>query len=163
MFSLIRILFVIMMLFGTFSNVQASHIKGQKHSYTDHKHDCTQSSKPFCLDDISVPNNVVVVHVLGAVCSFCSLGIQKKLSKLPFVDLSKYNHRGSLMEIEKQRLTIAIKPGEKANIKAHIKSIYKAVRAGGYDPKRAYVGKGKNKIAVYNAKGMKCSIDRGTC
>ena len=66
------------------------------------------------------------------------------------------------MEIEKQRMTIAIKPGHKVGM-AEIKLIYKTVTDGGYEPKRAYVGKANNRITVYNSKGEECSIDMGTC
>ena len=63
------------------------------------------------------------------------------------------------MDIEKQLMTIAIKPTKKANINM----IYKAIINAGYEPKRAYVSKGKNRITVYNAKGKICSLNQGTC
>jgi hypothetical protein len=67
--------------------------------------------------------------VHGIVCSFCSVGVRKKLSKLPFIDKSKYKD-GVLVEIESQKVTIAIKPGAKLDVNAAFESI----KSGGYEP-----------------------------
>jgi len=95
--------------------------------------------------NISLNPNEVLLEVHGIVCSFCSFGVQKKLSKLPFVDLSKYK-KGSHIEIEKQRVTIAIKPNEQVNIKL----IYDSIISGGYDPKQAWISDSSGKITHYD-------------
>ena len=51
----------------------------------------------------------VTVKVSGAVCGFCSYGIRKEISKLPFVDTSKYD-KGILANSEEQSVTIAVLP-----------------------------------------------------
>ena len=70
-----------------------------------------------------------VVHVHGMVCSFCAQGVTKKVSKLPFIDRSKYT-RGVKVEIESQKVTIAVKPEQDLDIPA----LFKAIESGGYDP-----------------------------
>ncbi|OFX11820.1 MAG: hypothetical protein A3G22_06455 [Alphaproteobacteria bacterium RIFCSPLOWO2_12_FULL_40_11] len=95
--------------------------------------------------NISLNPNEVLLEVHGIVCSFCSFGVQKKLSKLSFVDLSKYK-KGSLIEIEKQRVTIAIKPNEQADIKL----VYDSIRSGGYNPKQAWISDANGKITHYD-------------
>lgn len=70
-----------------------------------------------------------VVHVHGIVCSFCSQGVTKKIAKLPFVDRGKYT-KGVKVEIEDQKVTVAVKDGETLDIP----SLFKAIRSGGYEP-----------------------------
>jgi hypothetical protein len=70
-----------------------------------------------------------VVHVHGIVCSFCAKGVTKKVSKLPFIDQSKYN-KGVKVEIEEQKVTIAVLPDHALDIDA----LYAAIVSGGYDP-----------------------------
>lgn len=70
-----------------------------------------------------------VVHVHGIVCSFCSQGVTKKISKLPFIDKTKYT-KGVRVEIESQKVTIAVKPGSDLDVDV----LFKAIRSGGYDP-----------------------------
>ena len=70
-----------------------------------------------------------VVHVHGIVCSFCAIGVTKKVSKLPFIDQSKYT-KGVKVEIEDQKLTISVKPDHDLNIK----SLFEAIESGGYEP-----------------------------
>ncbi len=70
-----------------------------------------------------------VVHVHGIVCSFCAQGVTKKVSKLPFIDQSKYT-KGVKVEIESQKVTIAVKPGHDLDIQ----SLFEAIESGGYDP-----------------------------
>lgn len=70
-----------------------------------------------------------VVHVHGLVCSFCAQGVTKKVSKLSFIDQTKYT-KGVKVEIENQKLTIAVKPNHDLDVHA----LFKAIRSGGYDP-----------------------------
>lgn len=70
-----------------------------------------------------------LVHVHGMVCSFCAHGVTKKVSKLPFIDHSKYT-KGVKVEIENQKVTIAVKPGHDLDIR----SLFEAIESGGYDP-----------------------------
>lgn len=70
-----------------------------------------------------------VVHVHGIVCSFCALGVSKNISKLPFIDQSKFT-KGVKVEIESQKLTIAIKPDHEIDIDA----LFEAIQSGGYEP-----------------------------
>ncbi len=70
-----------------------------------------------------------VVHVHGIVCSFCAQGVTKKISKLPFIDQSKYT-KGVKVEIENQKVTIAVKPDHDLDIRP----LFKAISSGGYEP-----------------------------
>ena len=70
-----------------------------------------------------------VVEVHGIVCSFCAKGVTKKVSKLPFIDRSKYN-KGVKVEIEDQKVTIAVLPDQTLDVD----SLYHAIVAGGDDP-----------------------------
>ena len=117
------------------------------HNEENHLHKNTPANSP--LTNVKVNSNEVLLEVHGIVCSFCSKGIQKKLSKLSFVDRSKYI-KGSMVEIEKQKITVAIKPGEKADISA----MYEAVRSGGYEPSAAYMLGDNNDVIKFNAEGI---------
>ena len=70
-----------------------------------------------------------VVNVHGIVCSFCAQGVTKKVSKLSFIDRTKYT-KGVKVEIENQKVTIAVKPDHDLDKEA----LYKAIRSGGYEP-----------------------------
>ena len=85
-------------------------------------------------DPISVDTNRAVIQVKGVVCSFCAFGAEKNLSKLSFLDESQYGD-GVLIDIHTHRITLAIQPGKKLNLQA----VYEAIKAGGYDPVKAYV------------------------
>ncbi|MDM3870800.1 heavy metal-associated domain-containing protein [Porticoccus sp. W117] len=85
------------------------------------------------LPDNQAPNRLLL-DVDGVVCSYCSYGIKKKLSKLAFIDKSQYND-GIYVDIDQQQVLVAIQPGQVADVEA----AFKAVRDGGYDPLRACV------------------------
>ncbi len=70
-----------------------------------------------------------VIKVNGIVCEFCSLGVTKKISKLPFIDHSRYN-KGVRVEIEDQMVTIAVK--EEAELDKN--ALFGAIESGGYNP-----------------------------
>ena len=70
-----------------------------------------------------------VVDVNGIVCQFCSLGVAKKVSKLPFVDRTKFDN-GVLVEAEEQKVTFAVKSGAAMDRQA----LFAAIEDGGYDP-----------------------------
>ena len=74
-----------------------------------------------------------VVNVNGIVCEFCSLGVGKKISKLSFVDRSKYD-KGVKVEIENQMVTVAVKDGADLDVKA----LFAAIESGGYNPVRIW-------------------------
>jgi len=75
-----------------------------------------------------------VVHVHGIVCSFCAKGVTKKISKLPFIDQSKFK-KGVKVEIEEQKVTVAVLPGQVLDVD----SLFKAIEAGGYEPRDVWV------------------------
>ena len=70
-----------------------------------------------------------VVEVNGIVCEFCAYGVSKKVSKLPFVDRSKYN-KGVRVAIENQRVTVAVI----ADANLDRDALYEAILDGGYEP-----------------------------
>ena len=85
------------------------------------------------LPENQAPNRLLL-DVDGVVCSFCSHGVKKKLSKLPYIDKSQYSD-GIYVDIEQQQVLVAITPGAVVDVEA----AFKAVRDGGYDPLRACV------------------------
>ena len=74
-----------------------------------------------------------VVHVNGIVCEFCSFGVAKKVSKLSFIDKSKYE-KGVSVEVASQMVTVAVKP----DVQLDKVALYEAIRSGGYDPVAIY-------------------------
>lgn len=70
-----------------------------------------------------------VINVNGIVCEFCSFGVAKKVSKLSFIDQSKYNN-GVKVEVEDQMVTIAVKADQSINKDA----LFGAIESGGYNP-----------------------------
>lgn len=119
----------------------AAH-KGAEHSHAN------LSVANASLEEVIVNPNDAVFEVHGIVCSFCSVGVQKKLSKLSFIDTSKYT-KGVHVEIEKQKVTVAIKPGTTLDVKA----AYEAIKSGGYEPVKVMIAGEDGKITTYNAEG----------
>jgi len=113
----------------------------------DHEHPVMESSGPLILgEDINLNPNEALLEVHGIVCSFCSYGIQKKLSKLPFVDTDKYK-KGSHVSIEDQQITIAIREGHVFDLMA----VFDAIKSGGYEPVQAFVADEAGNITNFGA------------
>ena len=85
-----------------------------------------------------------VINVNGIVCGFCSLGVRKKVSKLPFIDQTRYN-KGVKVEVENQMVTIAVKDGATLDRDA----LFAAIESGGYNPVKVYeLGPDGQQIAI---------------
>ena len=89
-------------------------------------------------ENISVNQNEAIIVVHGIVCSFCSQGVTKKLSKLPFIDPSKYT-KGVRVDIENQKVTIAVKPEAEIDFE----QVFASIKSGGYEPIKAYTSNGE--------------------
>ncbi len=100
--------------------------------------------------DVNVQPGEAVIIVHGIVCSFCSQGVTRNLSKLSFIDGSKYT-KGVKVEIESQKVTIAIKPDNKLDLP----KVFKSIKSGGYDPIEAYVNTADNGVVHYKAEDIK--------
>jgi copper chaperone CopZ len=74
-----------------------------------------------------------LVYVKGLVCTSCAIGIRVKLSKLPFVDSTRYK-RGIDMDTKTQLLKIALLP----MVKANAEEVEKAITDAGYEPVERY-------------------------
>lgn len=70
-----------------------------------------------------------VIRVNGIVCEFCSLGVAKKVSRLDFIDRSKYEN-GVSVNIEQQIVTIAVQSDATLDKDA----LFAAIESGGYNP-----------------------------
>ncbi len=70
-----------------------------------------------------------VVNVNGIVCGFCSIGVAKKVSKLPFVDRSRYK-KGVSVDVQNQMVTVAVKD----NAAMDQQALFEAIESGGYNP-----------------------------
>ena len=82
---------------------------------------------------VSVKPGEAVIEVSGVVCSFCAYGLQRKVSKLDFIDRSKYQ-KGVKIDIQNQQVIFAIKSGQKFKVD----QLVDEVKAGGYEPLRIY-------------------------
>ena len=85
-----------------------------------------------------------VINVNGMVCEFCSLGVTKKVSKLPFIDKKKYN-KGVKVEIENQMVTIAVK--ESAELDKAV--LFEAIESGGYNPVEIFKLESNGELTAY--------------
>ena len=96
----------------------------------NHQHETKQAvTNTKAVDHSSLKANEVLMEVHGIVCSFCSQGVKRKLAKFTFIDRDRLN-KGIIMDIENQKITIAIKEGETPDIQA----MFKAILSGGYEP-----------------------------
>jgi copper chaperone CopZ len=121
-----------------------------EHDYIEHEHASElEVNKPINTDDRVVLPGEAVIIVHGIVCSFCAQGITRNLSKLPFINQTKYIN-GVKVEIEKQKVTIAIKPDSVLDLHQVFKSILK----GGYEPVEAYLSDSSGNITVHKADGL---------
>jgi len=110
-----------------------------------HEHDSKSSAdEPINTSDVTVLPGEAVIIVHGIVCSFCTQGVTRNLSKLPFIDKSKYT-KGVKVEIENQKVTIAVKPDSNLDLTQVFKSILK----GGYEPVEAYVSDSDGKVTLH--------------
>jgi len=84
-------------------------------------------------EKLSSQPDTVVVYAKGLCCPSCAIGIRKKISKLEFVDRSRFN-KGVELDTKTQLVSVAVRKGSEANYD----SLAKAVDDAGYDPARAY-------------------------
>ena len=134
------VLLVVLYLSSAYFGLSAEH-----NGFEGHDHE----SRP--LVDKAVDENTIallpgeaVIIVHGIVCSFCSQGVRRNLSKLPFINKSRYK-KGVKVEIESQIVTIAIKPESGFDLQKVFKSILK----GGYEPIEAYVSDLTGAVTVH--------------
>lgn len=73
------------------------------------------------------------IDVDGIVCEFCALGVKKKVSKLDFVDRSKFDD-GVKVEVEVQKVTVAVKE----NMSPDKDKLFAAIESAGYNPKQIF-------------------------
>ncbi len=139
-----KTIFSIIMLFfiSALTSAFAEH-----NGFEGHDHDSKpRVDKPVDTADVSVLPGEAVIIVHGIVCSFCSQGVTRNLSRLPFIDKSKYT-KGVKVEIEDQKVIIAIKSGSNLDLAQVFKSILK----GGYEPIEAYVSDRDGNITLHKA------------
>ncbi|MPY22666.1 heavy-metal-associated domain-containing protein [Shewanella psychropiezotolerans] len=72
----------------------------------------------------------LTIQVKGIVCSFCAFGVEKNLSKLPFLDKTQFGQNGVLIDINTQEITLALL----ADKFVAYADIATAIIKGGYDP-----------------------------
>ncbi len=72
--------------------------------------------------------DTVALYAKGLCCASCAIGIRKKVSKLSFVDTNRFN-QGVELDPKTQLVRIAIKPGQKEDLKA----LQAAILDAGYD------------------------------
>jgi len=98
-----------------------------------HKHDPSTVSqgtdKP-----VTVQPNQLVVDVNGVVCSICAYGLEKRLSKMAFLDDSQFKN-GVQTDIYHHHVTLALAPGKPVDFK----NIHDRITDGGYTPVAIFV------------------------
>ena len=77
-------------------------------------------------EEFTPSTNQIVLKVDGVVCSFCAYGLEKSISKLPFVEKSLFGGDGVFVDVNKGIITVAINPKEKIDILGTVKAITKA-------------------------------------
>lgn len=113
--------------------VMADHEPGHaQHAQEAQKQGLTVFEEAVGTSVVVAPSQAVV-EVHGVVCSFCAFGIEQKLSRLPFLDTSKFT-RGLFIDIEAHRLTLALAPDQPMDLS----SLYRAIRDAGYEPIRVH-------------------------
>lgn len=75
----------------------------------------------------------VVLYAMGLCCPSCAIGVRKKVSKLDFVDRSRFNH-GVELDTKTQLVTVATSEAKQVDFK----SLSLAIEDAGYDPVRSY-------------------------
>jgi len=78
--------------------------------------------------------NYLAVHTKGLVCSSCGIGLRIHASKLDSVDQSQLT-KGVDLDVHKQLVLVAFKPGAAIDVDGVREAIYKA----GYDPVHYYL------------------------
>ena len=128
-------------------SVGSTPVYAEHNGFEGHDHESkSRADKSVDASDVSVLPGEAIIIVHGIVCSFCSQGVTRNLSKLPFIDRSKYT-KGVKVEIEDQKVTIAIKSDDTLDLTQVFKSILK----GGYEPVEAYVSDADGKVTLHKA------------
>ncbi|MDP6685018.1 MAG: hypothetical protein QGH24_03645 [Candidatus Marinimicrobia bacterium] len=122
-YNFIRKILVVSVFIG-FSLGQSIELKGQK---------------------IEISRDEVVLEISGLVCSFCAMGLQKKLSQLEHLDKSKYN-KGIFIDVKNQYAILAETETENVDIEKAIDLTKKA----GYEVKTIYTFFDGDTITVIN-------------
>ena len=94
-------------------------------------------------EKVEVGQEDLVLQVKGLVCSFCAHGLQKGLSKLKFVDKTKYT-KGVYADITHQFVKVGLKKNEEPNIDKALDVIADA----GYEVLKSYVNPTGSELIV---------------
>ena len=78
---------------------------------------------------LSINPDTIIIFTKGLCCPSCAIGIRRKVSKLNFIDQTRYNS-GVKLDPKHQLVIVAIKAWHKADKQ----SLKDAVFAAGYDP-----------------------------
>lgn len=84
-------------------------------------------------EKLSSQPDTVVVYAKGLCCPSCAIGVRKKISKLDFVDRSRFN-KGVELDTKTQLVSVAVREGSNPDYN----SLAGAIDDAGYDPERAY-------------------------
>jgi len=133
---------IVLLIISTLIPAYAGHDAFEGHDHAPKP----KAEKSVVVSNVSVLPGEAVIIVHGIVCSFCSQGVTRNLSKLKFIDRSKYT-KGVKVEIEDQKVTIAIKPGHTLDLL----QVYKSILKGGYEPVEAYVSDSDGNVTLHNA------------
>lgn len=94
-------------------------------------------------EKVEVGQEDLVFQVKGLVCSFCAHGLQKGLSKLKFVDKTKYT-KGVYADITHQFVKVGLKKNKEPNINKALDVIADA----GYEVLKSYLNPTGSELKV---------------
>lgn len=84
--------------------------------------------------EIAVPENQAKFEINGAICAYCTYGIQKSLIKMDITDNS-LGYKGVEADIDNQIITLYLRPGAAIDIY----QVHQKIKKGGYEPRRFHL------------------------
>jgi len=99
------------------------------------------------LTQLKAHPNTILVYAKGLCCPSCAIGIRKMVTKLSFVDQSRFND-GVDLDAKHQLVLISLKPKQEIDLKA----LSTAIDDAGYTPVHVYKFK-DNKVITTRLTG----------
>ena len=156
----IRIVFIGIVMIGTvWSNTQLVLADHAGHAQ-EHAAEVSDEAEGQATPVVVQPGQAIV-EVHGVVCSFCAYGIEKKVSKLPFLDTEQFS-RGVFTDIHAHQVTLALAPEAPVDLAA----IVAAITDAGYTPVAIHLrlsgtveGQGDHYVLSDMATGITVELD----
>jgi copper chaperone CopZ len=116
------------------TTLEAQNNHKHNHKNHNHKNEHRLENSKKALLEIPTHNPIIKVKVDGIVCSFCAYGVEKKLSKLPFVETNAFGGDGVLVDLKNGFVSVTLKDAKQVNFR----EIVKVITKGGYVAKEIH-------------------------